>query len=434
MPKNTPISPDEFISSFKGFLDQVATQAPPEDPIFLQYLRTHFASDLLKLPIVGEKFEKSEHPNLHLAIETFLAKEGCSARLLGINAPHEHMGIRLGNLMAPHRGGLSGYSGPTEGPVEYVNIALHDNRVLACVRSGLYLVEDGSEKLAVLVSGPHDMYPRQSLDIEVMATDRAAAEHFLATIRTAMRKKNVYRGHVISLRMDRRFGVPEASIHFHRLPQVAHDKIILPSGLLERIERHTVEFAHFSKKLRGAQRHLKRGILLHGQPGTGKTLSAMYLAGKMPDRTVILLTGMGVGMIEKSCQMARLLQPSTVILEDVDLIAEERTQQDPCSNTLLFELLNQMDGLSDDADILFLLTTNRPDLLEPALASRPGRIDQAIEVPLPDGNCRRRLFDLYGQGMQLNLKTLDTLIERTEGVSPAFIREFDAKSGPVFGR
>ena len=48
-----------------------------------------------------------------------------------------------------------------------------------------------------------------------------------------------------------------------------------------------------------------------------------------------------------------------------------------------------MDGLPGDADIVFLLATNRPDLLEPALAARPGRIDQAIEIPLPDSTCRR---------------------------------------------
>jgi ATP-dependent 26S proteasome regulatory subunit len=102
--------------------------------------------------------------------------------------------------------------------------------------------------------------------------------------------------------------------------------------------------------------------------------------------------------------MARLLQPSIVVLEDVDLIAEERTREGACS-AVLFELLNQMDGLADDADILFLLTTNRPDILEPALASRPGRIDQAIEIPLPDAACRRRLLELYGRGLTLRRST-----------------------------
>jgi ATP-dependent 26S proteasome regulatory subunit len=96
-----------------------------------------------------------------------------------------------------------------------------------------------------------------------------------------------------------------------------------------------------------------------------------------------------------------------------------------------------MDGLADDADILFVLTTNRPDLLEPALASRPGRVDQAIEIPAPDDECRRRLFGLYGRGLTLQIAELSRFIARTEGASPAFIRElirraalFAADDGP----
>jgi len=92
-------------------------------------------------------------------------------------------------------------------------------------------------------------------------------------------------------------------------------------------------------------------------------------------------------------------------------------------NAVLFELLNQMDGLADDADVLFMLTTNRPDILEPALASRPGRIDQAIEIPLPDEKCRARLLDLYGRGLALELADRAQLVTRTKGVSAAFIRE-----------
>ena len=71
--------------------------------------------------------------------------------------------------------------------------------------------------------------------------------------------------------------------------------------------------------------------------------------------------------------LARLLQPSVVIMEDADLIARDRTQMDsPCEEVLLNKLLNEMDGLKEDADILFILTTNRPEPLETALTSRPG--------------------------------------------------------------
>jgi ATP-dependent 26S proteasome regulatory subunit len=95
---------------------------------------------------------------------------------------------------------------------------------------------------------------------------------------------------------------------------------------------------------------------------------------------------------------------------------------------LLFELLNEMDGLRDDADVIFVLTTNRPDLLEPALAARPGRIDLVLELPLPDVVGRRRLLELYARGLELAGVDLAALAERTEGASPAYIKELLRKA------
>lgn len=218
------------------------------------------------------------------------------------------------------------------------------------------------------------------------------------------------------------------SVTYHPLPQVQRSEIILPLEVLDRLERHTVRFNQQLAKLRAAKRHLKRGILLHGPPGTGKTFSAMYRASQMPGRTIILITGQAVAGIEVACRLARMLEPATVVLEDVDLIGTERQQQSVGANALLFELLNEMDGLAEDVDILFILTTNRPDYLEPALASRPGRIDQAIEIPPPDSECRRRLIELYAKGLKLDLQDLNDVIRRTDGVSAAFIKELLRKA------
>ena len=116
-------------------------------------------------------------------------------------------------------------------------------------------------------------------------------------------------------------------------------------------------------------------------------------------------------------------------MEDVDLIATERDERrHPAYQITLHQLLNEMDGLGSDAEVIFILTTNRPQAIEPALAARPGRIDQAIEFPLPDADCRRRLLDLYGRGLTLELADPDCLIARTEGASPAFIQELVRKA------
>ena len=70
-----------------------------------------------------------------------------------------------------------------------------------------------------------------------------------------------------------------------------------------------------------------------------------------------------------------------------------------------------------------LMTTNRPDVLEPALASRPCRISQAIEVPLPDADCRLRIFRLFTANLDVSSVDLDSWVSRTDGASPAFLEE-----------
>ena len=420
MTAQEPFDLGQFLASFKNFMDKAVEQARVEEPepLFLSKLRAHFGTDPIHLPTVRETFEKVDHPNLHLAVTSLLADKGWSSQLTGFIAPYANEGVKFSHLLSPHYG-----TEAKEGPVEYINVKLHDDRILACVHAGLYLAHEGKEPVALVISGPRDWH--STVDLEVMALEPAKAEHVLKTLRASLRANSVYRSHVVSLAPS---GHDSLEVLFHHLPTIHRENIILPQGVLDRVERQTIGFAQHSARLKAVGRHIKRGLLLYGPPGTGKTFTAMYLANEMPGRTILLLTGREVGLLEQSCKMARLLQPATIILEDVDLIAEERTQQDSGCTVLLFELLNQMDGLADDADILFLLTTNRPDILEPALAARPGRIDQAIEIPLPDRACRRRLFDLYGQGLTLHLEHLSELIEQTEGVSAAFIRELMRKA------
>jgi ATP-dependent 26S proteasome regulatory subunit len=85
--------------------------------------------------------------------------------------------------------------------------------------------------------------------------------------------------------------------------------------------------------------------------------------------------------------------------------------------------MEAMDGLAGDADVAFLLTTNRADLLEPALAQRPGRVDLAVEIPLPDRPARVALLRLYARGLPLTPGALDDAADRTEGITASFVKE-----------
>ena len=89
---------------------------------------------------------------------------------------------------------------------------------------------------------------------------------------------------------------------------------------------------------------------------------------------------------------------------------------------VLFSLLDAMDGVGADADVTFVLTTNRADILETALADRPGRVDLAIEIPRPDAGCRERLFRVYIRDLAVDAD-LDPVVAGTEGVTASFVKE-----------
>jgi cell division protease FtsH len=116
------------------------------------------------------------------------------------------------------------------------------------------------------------------------------------------------------------------------------------------------------------------------------------------------------------------------VVEDVDLIAEARAMHPGMNNPLLFQILNEMDGVAGDCDVAFVLTTNRPDLIEPALAQRPGRIDLAVEVPLPDARSRRGLLALYGPRLALDADDVEHIVAETDGMAASFFAELSRRA------
>src|SRR5207253_9343498 len=124
---------------------------------------------------------------------------------------------------------------------------------------------------------------------------------------------------------------------------------------------------------------IKKGLLFYGPPGTGKTHTIHYLASQLPDHTTLLVTAEQVALLDHYFQLARFLQPAMIVIEDVDLIARKREEMyGPCDESLLNKLLNEMDGLREDAAVLFVLTTNRPEHLEASFPSRPVRLEHAV--------------------------------------------------------
>lgn len=410
------LSPAGLARAISGLYAWAVEHTDQEESTLRRRLREHFGEDPAGLPVVARAINGYEHPNFQVALEHWSAGASRAVETIGMSAMQGYR-VGLAELAQPPRRG-HGLALPEPGPVEYVTVDV-GSRAIVCVESALFLIEAEDRKLALLLKTGDDMHNRQQFGLELMAGERAEAERLHEQLRELMDELNVYRRQILTFGAGNPFG--GASLEVLPVPPISPEQIVLPAGLLERIERQTIGFAAQAERLKGAGRHIKRGLLLYGPPGTGKTLSAMYLAREMPDRTVLVLSGQAIQGIGAACEIARTLQPALVILEDVDLVAMERSHH--TANPLLFELLNAMDGVAEDADIIFLLTTNRVSVLEPALASRPGRIDEAIELPLPDSEGRRRLLELYGRELQLDVRQLADVIGRTEGASPAFIRE-----------
>lgn len=387
-------------------------------------IRAHLGIDeeATGLSVHTEELEAWELPNLQLAIEATLARDGWEGQVLGLGGRARHFGeLSLASFVVDES-----YGPPVRvGPVEYVNVPVGPRRTLACMQVAIVLLTTPDGPVAVLVQRGEEHSGGPALAVEAASPVEGLAQRFLGQLRESMDEHDVYRGQVISVEVGRHGA---QSIAFLERTEMDASDLVLPDGVLERIESHILAPTEHREQLLRSGRHLARGLLLWGPPGTGKTHTVRYLTGRLRDATIIILSGGSLGMVAGFGTLARRLTPSVVVLEDVDLVAQERDYGPFGGGPVLFELMNQMSGLSADADVAFVLTTNRPDVLEPALAARPGRVDLAVELPLPDAAARRRLIELYGRGLDLAVEDMDAVVERTEGVTASFVKELLRKA------
>lgn len=408
------LSRDEMESLVRAVVDlaSMADRALPKRAAPLAArLTEHLGPVDADLPSTSMSLPELERVNVQLALDAYAEQAG-GFTVIGMPPDiGNYGGVSLTAMVHGE------WHGPGESSRQYVTVDLDVDRTIQCLRAGLILTEFEGVPVAALVYPSERQYP-PDLTVEVVGATPHAAEGFLARLRELMHERNAFRGKVISFT----FGMHgEFGLRFVRLPTVERGAVVLAAGELEAIEAHTIGISEHADGLRKSGQHVKRGLLLYGPPGTGKTHTIAYLTSRMRERTTIILSGGAVAAVGQAGTIARSLQPATIVIEDVDLVAMDRQLPGGEHNALLFQLLNEMDGLAGDADVLFVLTTNRVDMLEPALAARPGRVDQAIELSLPDAEGRRRLLELYTR------RPLpadgEAIVDRLDGVAPAFIKE-----------
>jgi ATPase family associated with various cellular activities (AAA) len=397
---------------------RAVTAARVQDAPARTLLRAHLGAGTASLPVVSGTWPGYDHVNVQAGLNAWLAGGKRRHELAGLTG-FRHQVFGLGDLL---QAGSDAYGVGVGSVALDTRPAGPAGQTLACVQCAIYLIEEAGSPVAVLVRGPDERTGIEDVTLEACAPDQAVAQRVLDEVGDLVVRCNVFRGHVLSFGGDVFSRGGGALLQFQDRPQPDRSGVILPPEVLDGIERHVLGIARHAGRLTASGQHLKRGLLLHGAPGTGKTHTIRYLLGQLPDSTVVIMSGNALRFIAQACSVARTLQPSVLVIEDVDLIAEERsgrTGQHP----LLFELLNQMDGLGADVDVTFLLTTNRADMLEAALAARPGRVDHAAELPIPDAAARRALIELYRGGLILDLADPESPVARTEGVTASFLKE-----------
>ena len=207
------------------------------------------------------------------------------------------------------------------------------------------------------------------------------------------------------------------------------------AGLKEEKEelQEIVDFLKNPSKYTQLGARIPKGVLLVGNPGTGKTYISKATAGEagVPFFTISgsdfveMFVGVGASRVRDLFEQAKKNAPCIIFIDEIDAVGRKRGAglgggNDEREQTLN-QLLVEMDGFDGNAGIIILAATNRPDVLDPALL-RPGRFDRQIVIGMPDVRAREEIFAVHTKNKPLaDDVSLEVLAKRTPGFSPADI-------------
>jgi hypothetical protein len=275
--------------------------ARAEDASVQRLLSEHLGPDAAALPVATGSWPSYDQVNVQAGLDAWLAAPGREHQLAGLTQ-FRHRDFGLAELM---QGGAERF-GPGIGSVATEAQPAGPGGVTRpCVQCGLYLAADTDGAAALLVRGPDEHGAMQDVSVQVACASQDRAQKVIDEIRRLSLELNVFRGHVISFGGEVFGRHRSALLSFVDRPQVRRDQVVLPPEVLNGIERQVLGVARHASRLLASGQHLKRGVLLYGAPGTGKTHTVRYLLGRLPGVTVVVLSGGALGMIAEACSVAR---------------------------------------------------------------------------------------------------------------------------------
>jgi cell division protease FtsH len=306
-------------------------------------------------------------------------------------------------------------SGRSSAKATYVDVSVAPGKDEQLFYDGVMLLQRGDVRLAVYLVA-EQLLPSTVLVCVAPRHQREGAA-FLRGLERRVREKKLYKGQKFE------FG---GRIRFLELAPRSWDEVALPPQTREMIIAHTTRFLERAGEIEQFGVSPRRGLLLTGKPGTGKTLICKVLMNTSPGITCIAAHSAGMlepCYIDELFHMAADLSPSMVFLEDIDLIGQGRIRSYHRTADALARLLYALDGLQDCKNVVTIATTNWVEILDEALKDRPSRFDRIVYVNPPDTRERREFLQSLAKRIPLPTDLIEHLVERTTGLTPAQIQE-----------